>query len=112
MEGIHLRRPLGAVSSAPGSGAGGTGHGIQGRCRPGSVDFVKILLLSPFHPELMKGGAQQVCYELFEGLKDVPDIEPILLAAVDESFGFLFKSGAHITGFDGRENEFIYLSRD
>lgn len=72
---------------------------------------MKILLVSPFHPELMKGGSQQICYELFEGLKDLPDVEPILLAAVDESCGFLFKSGARITGFDQRDNEFLYLSR-
>jgi glycosyltransferase involved in cell wall biosynthesis len=72
---------------------------------------VKVLLVSPFHPELMKGGSQQICYELFEGLQELPDVEPVLLAAVDESFGALFKSGARITGFDRRENEFLYLSR-
>jgi len=72
---------------------------------------VKVLLVSPFHPELMKGGSQQICYELFEGLKDLPVVDPVLLAAVDESCGFLFKSGARITGFDQRDNEFLYLSR-
>jgi glycosyltransferase involved in cell wall biosynthesis len=72
---------------------------------------VKVLLICPFHPELMKGGSQQVCYELFSGLRALPDVEPVLLAAVDESFGHLFKSGARIRGFDGRENEFLYLSR-
>ena len=29
----------------------------------------RVLLISLFHPELMRGGAQQICYELFEGLK-------------------------------------------
>ncbi len=74
--------------------------------------MTKVLLISLFHPELVRGGAQQVCYELFEGLKDVPGIEPTLLAAVDESCAFLFKSGARITGFDQRSEEFVYLSRD
>ena len=73
---------------------------------------MKVLLISPFHPELNKGGSQQVCYELFEGLKKRSDVEPILLAAADQSCAFLFKSGARITGFDQRQNEFVFLSRD
>ena len=32
---------------------------------------MKVLLLSLHHPELVRGGAQQVAYELFEGLKEV-----------------------------------------
>ena len=35
---------------------------------------MKVLLLSLFHPELVRGGAQQICYELFEGLKAQPGI--------------------------------------
>ena len=58
---------------------------------------MKVLLVSLFHPELVRGGAQQVCYELFEGLKDQSDMAPTLLASVDESCAFLFKSGARIT---------------
>jgi glycosyltransferase involved in cell wall biosynthesis len=73
---------------------------------------VKVLLLSIFHPELVRGGAQQICYELFDGLKAVPDVEPVLLAAIDPSFPTFYKAGARITGFDGRPNEFLYLSRD
>ena len=73
---------------------------------------MKVLLISVFHPELVRGGAQQVCYELFEALKQCPDIEPILLAAIDPSHAALYKSGARITGFDGREGEFLFLSRD
>lgn len=72
---------------------------------------MKVLLLSLFHPELVRGGAQQVCYELFNALKEMPGVEPTLLAAVDPSFDFLYKSGARITGFDGRDNEFLFLSR-
>ncbi len=73
---------------------------------------MKVLLISVFHPELVRGGAQQICYELFQGLKQMPGIEPILLAAVDPSHAALYKSGARITGFDGRDGEFLFLSRD
>jgi len=74
---------------------------------------MKVLLVSLFHPELVRGGAQQVCYELFEGIKEHrPDIEVTLLASVDQSYPALFKSGARITGFDGRPDEFVFLTRD
>jgi len=73
---------------------------------------MKVLLLSIFHPELVRGGAQQICYELFQGLKTVDGIEPMLLAGIDPSFDVFFKSGARITGFDGRKGEFLFLSRD
>lgn len=72
----------------------------------------KILLVSLFHPELMRGGAQQICYELFEGLKDRGDCEVTLLASTDSGYPALFKAGARITGFDGREREFLYLMQD
>ncbi|WP_404295183.1 glycosyltransferase family 4 protein (plasmid) [Microvirga sp. RSM25] len=73
----------------------------------------KVLLVSLFHPELLRGGAQQICYELFEGLKQVPEIEPVLLASVDnKNYPALFKSGARITGFDRREGEFLFLTQD
>ena len=73
---------------------------------------MKVLLVSIFHPELVRGGAQQVCYELFQGLKGRDGIEPVLLAAIDPSMKALYKSGAQITGFDGRDGEFLFLSRD
>jgi glycosyltransferase involved in cell wall biosynthesis len=73
---------------------------------------MKILLLSLHHPELFRGGAQQICYELFEGLRERPDLDTTLLAATDSSSSALFKSGARITGFDRRENEYLFLSRD
>lgn len=73
---------------------------------------MKVLLISLYHPELVRGGAQQVCYELYKGLKARKDIEPTLLFSVDPSFKSLYKSGAQITGFDGREGEFVFLSRD
>ncbi len=72
---------------------------------------MKVLLLSLYHPELVRGGAQRVCYELFEGLQQSEAVEPTLLAAVDPTIAALYKSGARITGFDGRPGEFIFLSR-
>ena len=72
---------------------------------------MKVLLLSLYHPELVRGGAQQICHDLFEGLSEIPGIEPTLLAAVDPTMPQLYKSGARITGFDGRPNQFVFLSR-
>ena len=72
---------------------------------------MKVLLIGVHHPELVRGGAQQICYELFKGLKTRDGVEPVLLAAIDPTFSSLYKSGARITGFDGREGEFLFLSR-
>lgn len=73
---------------------------------------MKVLLVSIFHPEIVRGGAQQVCYELFQGLQARDDVNVTLLAVVDESQPALYKSGARITGFDGRRDEFLFLSRE
>jgi glycosyltransferase involved in cell wall biosynthesis len=73
---------------------------------------MRVLLVSLFHPELVRGGAQQVAYELFEGLRDRTDVEPVLLASVDQNYPALYKAGARITGFDGRPNEYLFLSRE
>ena len=73
---------------------------------------MKVLLVSLFHPELVRGGAQQVCYELFRGLQDRRDVEVTLLSSIDSSIPALYKSGARITGFDRRPNEYLFLSRD
>jgi glycosyltransferase involved in cell wall biosynthesis len=73
---------------------------------------MNVLLISLFHPELVRGGAQQICYELFQGLKEEPGITPTLLASIDDSQPALYKSGARITGFDGRAGEFLFLSKE
>jgi glycosyltransferase involved in cell wall biosynthesis len=70
----------------------------------------RVLLVSLFHPELVRGGAQQICYELFEGL--APHADVTLLASVDASYPALFKPGAQITGFDNRPGEFLFLMQD
>jgi hypothetical protein len=73
---------------------------------------LRVLLISLFHPELVRGGAQQVAYELFQELRRRDDIECFLLASLDENYPSLFKSGARITGFDGRPDEYLFLSRE
>ena len=81
-------------------------------CGTVEAPAVKVLLASLFHPELVRGGAQQICYELFEGLKLLPGVEPVMLAAIEPSQSTFYKAGACITGFDGRPDEFLFLSRD
>ena len=73
---------------------------------------LRVLLVCQFHPELVPGGAQQVTYDLFQELRERNDIECFLLASLDETYPALFKSGARITGFDGRRDEYLFLSRD
>ena len=72
----------------------------------------KVLIVSLHHPELMRGGAQRIAYELFQGLQNEPGIEPVLLASTDMAYPALYKSGACITGFDQRPNEFLFLPQE
>jgi glycosyltransferase involved in cell wall biosynthesis len=72
----------------------------------------KVLIISLHHPELMRGGAQQIAYELFKGLQNEAGIEPVLLASTDMEYPALYKSGACITGFDQRPNEFLFLPQE
>jgi glycosyltransferase involved in cell wall biosynthesis len=72
---------------------------------------MRVLLISIFHPELVRGGAQQIAYELFRGLNERAGIEATFLAAIDQKQAAFYKSGACITGFDGRAGEFLFLSR-
>jgi len=70
----------------------------------------RVLLISHHHPALVRGGGQQVCYELFEALQQTT-YEPILLASVQRNLNpSLFKSGAAISGFEGRKNEYLFMS--
>ncbi|SPM26535.1 glycosyltransferase, partial [Mycobacterium terramassiliense] len=69
----------------------------------------KVLIVSLYHPELIRGGAQRIAYELFQGLQNEPGIEPVLLASTDSTYQALYKAGACITGFDQRPNEFLFL---
>jgi glycosyltransferase involved in cell wall biosynthesis len=73
---------------------------------------MKVLIICMYHPELVRGGSQQVAYELFQGLRQVPDVEPVLLASITGMSPTLYKSGARITGFDGRPDEYVFLSQE
>ena len=73
---------------------------------------LRVLVVSLFHPELVRGGAQQMAYELFEELKATPGVAPVLLASTDDTYPALCKAGACITGFDGREDEFLLLMQE
>jgi len=72
----------------------------------------KVLIVSLHHPELMRGGAQRIAYELFQGLQNEPGVEPVFLASTDNAYPALYKAGACITGFDQRPNEFLFLSAE
>jgi len=71
-----------------------------------------VLILSVFHPELVRGGAQRVAWDLFQGLKQVPGVRPVFLAATDRGLPALYKTGACITGFDGLPDEYLFLADD
>src|SRR5579883_31238 len=107
---------------APARAGCGAGAGGDGRMSPAprqtgvragaETPKLRVLQVSLHHPELVRGGAQQVCYELFEGLKARGDFAPVLLAATDDSAPALFRSGARITGFDGRPDEHLFLTSE
>ncbi|WP_226583446.1 glycosyltransferase [Acuticoccus sediminis] len=70
----------------------------------------RILMISVFHPELVRGGAQQTAYELFLGAREA-GLDATFLASVEPNIDqALFKPGAIVTGFDGRPNEYLFLS--
>ena len=90
----------------------GRGAKLAAEFAGGTPPRQKILLVSLFHPELVRGGAQQVCYELFQGLRESGRADCVLLASTDDTYPALFKSGARITGFDQRDDEFLFLMQD
>jgi glycosyltransferase involved in cell wall biosynthesis len=70
----------------------------------------KILFFSVLHPELVRGGAQQAAYELFLGAR-AAGLDATFLASCEPGIApALFKPGAVVTGFDGRPNEYLFLS--
>lgn len=74
------------------------------------ADAPKILIVSVFHPELVRGGAQQAAYELFLGARQA-GLDATFLASCEPNIDqALFKPGAIVTGFDGRPNEYLFLS--
>jgi len=73
---------------------------------------MKVLILSPGHPDLVAGEGPSVAWSLFEGLRARAGVQAVLLASVDRSLPALFKPGAHITAFDARPDEYVFLSHD
>jgi len=71
---------------------------------------VRILEISVCHPELVRGGAQQAAYELFDGLRDAGHRVTLLSSVEPDVDRALFKPGAVIVGMDGRPDEFLFLS--
>jgi glycosyltransferase involved in cell wall biosynthesis len=70
----------------------------------------KVLYVSVFHPELVRGGAQQAAHELFRGAR-AAGLDAVFVASCEPSVNqALFKPGAIFTGFDGREGEYLFLS--
>lgn len=73
----------------------------------------KVLIVSLYHPEIMRGGAQEVAYELFQAAQRDGDISPMLLCCVNgQTHSGVVTNGATITGFEGRKNEFIFISQN
>lgn len=75
-------------------------------------DPLKVLIVAVYHPDLVKGGSQQVAYELFQELSGRDHVQPVLLAAANGRDSILFRPDVRITGFDGRPNEYLYLTHD
>lgn len=73
---------------------------------------MKVLLIAPGHPDLTAGTAARIASDLFEGLRALDGMRPVLLASVDRSIPALFKPGAHITAFDGPPDQYLLLSHD
>lgn len=70
----------------------------------------RILYVSVFHPELVRGGAQQTAHELFRGAR-AAGLDATFLASCEPSVApALFKPGAIVTGFDARPHEYLFLS--
>jgi glycosyltransferase involved in cell wall biosynthesis len=74
--------------------------------------MTKVLLISLGHPELVLGGSPVVCQELFDELRGRAGIECAMLAAVDREAGDVHQPRAGITGFDGREGQYLLHQTD
>lgn len=72
---------------------------------------MRVLVASLFHPDIVRGGAQRVAHDLFKGYSDRGMNSYFLGTVTEEVAPALYKSGAWITGFNGRPNEFILLQR-
>ncbi len=73
---------------------------------------MRVLVAAAGHPDLSPGEGPAAAYALFAGLRAREGVEATLLASVDRSMPALFKPGAHITTFDSRPGEYLFLSHD
>jgi hypothetical protein len=73
---------------------------------------MKILVVGPGHPELDATDVARAAFAQFRALRESGRAEAVLLASVDRSLPALFKPGAHITAFDGRPDEYLFLSHE
>ena len=73
---------------------------------------LRVLLVSLFHPELIRGGAQQICYELFEELKQQPGVVPTLLASIDPRYPGAVQERRLHHGVRRAADEFLFLMQD
>jgi glycosyltransferase involved in cell wall biosynthesis len=74
--------------------------------------MTKVMLISLGHPELVLGGSPVVCQELFDELRGRAGIECTMLAAVDREAGDVHQPRAGITGFDGRDGQYLLHQTD
>ena len=74
--------------------------------------MTKVLLISLGHPELVLGGSPVVCQELFDELRGREGVECTMLAAVDREAGDVHQPKAGITGFDGRDGQYLLHQTD
>ncbi|MGB3314359.1 MAG: hypothetical protein WBB85_08095, partial [Albidovulum sp.] len=69
---------------------------------------MKYLTVSLYHPRVLKGGAQYVAKDLQDAAVADPEVNPVLLAAIDGNvFSAYAKVGSAITGLPGSDNEFL-----
>ena len=69
------------------------------------------LSISLLHPQVVRGGSQQIAYELFRGAKDDPEISAHLLSGMDPSLANVNSPpGAVFTGLDEEEGQNLLLS--
>jgi glycosyltransferase involved in cell wall biosynthesis len=71
----------------------------------------RILFITHLHPDLVRGGAQQSCYELFDEFRNDPEYDPVLLACAPKwACGKLFVHRNAVIGYD-RRDEYLYLTQ-
>jgi glycosyltransferase involved in cell wall biosynthesis len=74
---------------------------------------MRYLTISLLHPKILRGGSQQVAYELFKGASADGEMSAHLLAGIDPGLSNAnLPPGAVFTGIDGCRNENLLLSYD